>query len=127
MAGAAFSKDSDHDGGKPHANLYGGPGTINLRYFSFAQAARPANFVLYDIPPGAGEGVHTHRLGDPQVGPFDEYYYIIQGQGRMEIDGQPVDVRAGDHIHAPLGVAHGIVNTAPTEILKVFVTFIDRS
>jgi quercetin dioxygenase-like cupin family protein len=59
-------------------------------------------------------------------GSFDEYYYIISGQGQMEIDGQVVAVAKGDHVHTPLEVAHGVEDTHPTENLRVFLTFIKR-
>jgi mannose-6-phosphate isomerase-like protein (cupin superfamily) len=86
---------------------------------------RRRNFVVYDIPPGASEGVHTHRSGEEFPGPYDEYYYIMQGHGEMQIDGKVIRVRAGDHLHTPLGVAHGISNTGDGQ-LRVFLTFIAR-
>lgn len=46
--------------------------------------------------------------------------------GEMLIDGNAVAVKAGDHVHTPLGVSHGISNTASKENLKVFLTFIAR-
>ncbi len=119
-----YCRDSDQVGWEALANLYDGPGVINAKRFAFDRTSAPVRFVIYDIPPGAGEGVHTHRRGDARSGAFDEYYYIIQGQGRMEIDGQIIAVKTGDHVHTPLGVAHGIINTASDESLKVFVTFV---
>jgi mannose-6-phosphate isomerase-like protein (cupin superfamily) len=44
----------------------------------------------------------------------------------MLIDGKSVAVNAGDHIHTPLGVSHGISNSASKENLRVFLTFIAR-
>jgi quercetin dioxygenase-like cupin family protein len=121
-----FSKESEGDLARPYPNVHGGNGTIILRHFRFDAKPAPANFVIYDIPPGASEGVHPHHLGDTVLGPFDEYYYIIEGQGEMPIDGKLISVRAGDHVHTPLGVSHGITNTKAKENLKVFLTFITR-
>jgi quercetin dioxygenase-like cupin family protein len=45
----------------------------------------------------------------------------------MRIDGKDVPVAAGDHVHTPLDVAHGIGNTHREEHLKVFLTFITRT
>ena len=126
-SGVTFSKESEADVARPYPNIHGGNGTISVRFFPFDKQPAPAHFVIYDIPPGASEGVHTHHLDDSPQGPFDEYYYIIEGQGEMPIDGRIVPVKAGDHIHTPLGVAHGISNTMREGNLRVFLTFIARS
>lgn len=107
-------------------HLYGGEGTISLSHFAFGGAPAPARFVVYDMPPGSSEGVHTHRLGEAAPGPFDEYYYVIAGEGVMSLAGEAVPLKAGDHVHAPLGVAHGIANTSTTDHLRLFLTFIAR-
>jgi len=122
-----YSKESEANVARPYSNVHGGDGTISVRFFPFDKQPSPAHFVIYDIPPGASEGVHTHHLGDMNLGPYDEYYYIIEGRGEMPIDGQIVPVTAGDHIHTPLGVAHGIRNTMREGNLRVFLTFIARS
>lgn len=98
------------------SNLYGGDGTISARYFRFDQTPAPANFVIFDMPPGASEGVHTH----PHTGPnaYDEYYYVIDGEGEMTIGADCVAIRSGDHIHAPLGVAHGVRNSAQDNVRR---------
>ena len=62
---------------------------MKAKWFRFDGAAAPANFMIYDLPPGTSEGVHTHFLDDRnKEGSFDEYYYIISGTGQMEIDGE---------------------------------------
>jgi uncharacterized cupin superfamily protein len=108
-------------------NYHAGLGSIGMRMFDFGGASAPAYFLTYDIPPGASEGVHVHNLKDPALGPFDEYYYIVEGRGRMMIDGKAVMVGPGDHVHTPLNVAHGIENVTEGQQLKVFLTYIDRS
>ena len=122
-----FSKDSEATGMVAIAGIHEGHGQVNTKYFRFDDAPWPAHFIIYDLPPGASEGVHTHYLDDRnKQGPYDEYYYIISGQGQMEIDGQVIPVAKGDHVHTPLEVAHGVENTHPTESLRVFLTFIKR-
>jgi quercetin dioxygenase-like cupin family protein len=121
-----FSKESEDEVARAYPNVHEGNGTISVRYFPFDNNPAPAHFVIYDIPPGASEGVHTHHLGDTVLGPYDEYYYIIVGQGEMQIGGNVVPVKTGDHVHTPLGVAHGISNTMSKGSLKVFLTFITR-
>jgi len=123
-----FTKDTDVGTLKHFAGIHEGKGTVGLKLFPFQGATAPANFIVYDIPPGASEGVHVHHLDDRNnLGPYDEYYYIVSGQGAMQIDGKVVPVAAGDHVHTPLEVSHGIENTHQSEHLKVFLTFIHRS
>jgi len=122
-----FQRDVDSEGIRQIEGIHSGVGTIGVKFFRFESTPHPANFLIYDIPPGASEGVHTHTLANENgKGAFDEYYYVLSGSGRMEIDGEHVLVKAGDHIHTPLGVSHGIENTAAEEHLRVFLTFIYR-
>jgi mannose-6-phosphate isomerase-like protein (cupin superfamily) len=124
---ATFTKDSETDGMVEIDAIHAGKGKGKAKWFRFDGAAAPANFMIYDLPPGSSEGVHSHFLDDRnQEGSFDEYYYIISGTGQMEINGEIVAVAKGDHVHTPLEVAHGVENTHPTENLRVFLTFIKR-
>ncbi len=124
---ATFTKDPEADGMVELVGIHHGKGKGNAKLFWFGNAPWPAHFMIYDLPPGASEGVHVHFLDNRNSeGSFDEYYYIISGQGQMEIDGEIVAVTQGDHVHTPLEVAHGIENTHPTERLRVFLTFIQR-
>lgn len=124
---AQFIKDAELEGMRQYGRIHEGKGTTGVKFFRFERAPAPANFLIYDFPPGASEGVHVHRLGDRKLGAFDEYYYIVSGAGRMQIDGQDVPVQAGDHVFTPLDVHHGIENMSATENLKVFLTFIERT
>ncbi len=124
---ATFTKDSAATGMVEIAGIHEGKGTVNTKFFRFDGAPWPAHFIIYDLPPGASEGVHTHYLDDHnKQGSFDEYYYIVSGHGQMEIDGEIIAVAPGDHVHTPLEVAHGVENTHPSENLRVFLTFIKR-
>lgn len=122
-----FTKEHELDGMVEIVGIHQGKGKGKAKLFRFDGAPSPVHFMIYDLPPGASEGVHIHFLDDRnKEGPFDEYYYIISGEGQMEIDGEIVPVAKGDHIHTPLEVAHGVENTHPTENLRVFLTFIER-
>jgi quercetin dioxygenase-like cupin family protein len=125
---SVFSKDTDNGNLKQFFEVHDGKGSVGIKLFPFQGNSAPANFIVYDIPPGASEGVHVHHLDDRNhLGPFDEYYYIVSGKGQMKIDGQIVPVAMGDHVHTPLDVSHGIENTHASEHLKVFLTFIRRA
>lgn len=109
-----------------YPGVHHGKGIIKLRRFGFDNAPKPAGLVIFDIPPGASEGVHVHGIG-LETGPYDEYYYIVSGSGQMEIEGKIVHVKTGDYVHAPMGIHHGIENTHPSENLKVHITYITRT
>ena len=126
--GIGYAKDSEAGSMQRYDYIHAGKGSVDIKRFRFDGHPAPANFIIYDIPPGASEGVHVHHLDDRNnEGAFDEYYYIISGQGQMVIDGRIVSVSAGDHVHTPLDVPHGIENTHAQEHLKVFLTFINRA
>ncbi len=126
-AAPKFTVESGNQNIRSFRGVHEGLGSIDLRIFDFSGASAPAHFLIYDIPPGASEGVHVHNLADPKLGAFDEYYYIIEGRGKMMIDDEPLMVGAGDHVHTPLDVSHGIENIDERRRLKVFLTYIDRS
>lgn len=56
------------------------------------------------VPPGGATERHYHRLSE-------EFYFILEGHGEMEIDGQQRSVGPGDGILIPAGAWHQI--TAP--------------
>lgn len=132
----SFIKLGPRDGIVAYPGLYSGKGVVKAQLFfrdaaaagagRATGAASPALLLTYTIPPGASEGVHTHRPGDGETGSFDEFYYILEGRGEMEIGGERVAVEAGDHVFTPNGVPHGIENTAPDRDLKVYVVAIQR-
>jgi mannose-6-phosphate isomerase-like protein (cupin superfamily) len=121
-----YSLESSETDALSYPGVHHGKGTIRLRRFGFDNAPKPAGLVIFDIPPGASEGVHVHGIG-LETGPYDEYYYIVSGSGQMEIEGKIVPVKAGDYVHAPMGVHHGIENTHPAANLRVHITYITRT
>jgi mannose-6-phosphate isomerase-like protein (cupin superfamily) len=66
----------------------------NIRLQSLAEAR---------LPPGGKTTPHYH----PQT---EEIYYILEGEGRMTIDGETSEVVPGDAIAIPPGAVHTITN-----------------
>ncbi len=64
------------------------------------------------VPAGGATTEHYHRVAE-------ELYLITAGTGRMRLDGEERDVRAGDCIVIPPGAPHQIVNSgdAPLRLL----------
>lgn len=122
-----FKKDFDFKDVIPISGLHEGKGVVDVKFF-FGEddSPMPALLLTYALPPGASEGVHTHRPGDAKEGSYDEFYYIIEGEGVMEINGEPVAVSAGDNIFTPNEVAHGIENTSEDKLLKVYLIAMTR-
>jgi mannose-6-phosphate isomerase-like protein (cupin superfamily) len=56
------------------------------------------------LTPGARTTPHYH----PHT---EEIYYLLEGTGRMQIDGEIRDVKPGDAIAIPPGAVHTIENT----------------
>lgn len=62
------------------------------------------------IPVGQPTQRHYHKLSE-------EFYFILEGHGTMEIDGQSRPVTPGDAILIPAGTWHQITATAPLRLL----------
>jgi len=53
------------------------------------------------VAPGAATQRHYHRESE-------EIYYVVEGEGELELDGERVSVRAGDAVLIPPGAWHEI-------------------
>jgi len=62
------------------------------------------------IPAGHATTRHSHKLSE-------EIYFILEGAGTMEIDGQSRPVSPGDAILIPPGAWHQITATEPLRFL----------
>jgi mannose-6-phosphate isomerase-like protein (cupin superfamily) len=54
-------------------------------------------------------GRHYHRLSE-------EIYFVLKGQGRMEVDGDVTQVRPGDAVLIPAGAWHQLENNGTSEL-----------
>ncbi len=62
------------------------------------------------VPAGCATQRHYHRLSE-------EFYFILEGRGTMEIDGQAREVAPGDAIMIPPGAWHTITAHATLRFL----------
>lgn len=100
----------------PIDRCHDGNGAINWIGVLDAEApgGKRLQFIHDDIlPPGTSVGVHRHT--DDQ-----EYYYIVSGRGVMTLDGQDVEVAAGDITAVFPGGSHGLKNDS-NEDLRIMV------
>ena len=65
------------------------------------------------IVAGGAMGAHSH--------PTHEYYYIIEGDGLMEIADKKREVHAGDLIYTPPDTTHALKPLTETGTMRVFV------
>jgi mannose-6-phosphate isomerase-like protein (cupin superfamily) len=52
---------------------------------------------------------HYHRL-------TEEIYFVLKGQGKMEVDGETTHVRPGDAVLIPAGAWHQLENNGTSEL-----------
>ncbi|MCP9211487.1 cupin domain-containing protein [Streptomyces sp. NEAU-Y11] len=61
------------------------------------------------IEPGSSVGEHIHLR-------TEEIYYIVSGRAVVTMDGQEIEVRAGDLVTTPIGSAHSIANRSDEDM-----------
>jgi quercetin dioxygenase-like cupin family protein len=102
-------------------NTHGGEGLVkHVRLYADADFQTPLRFVIYsELPPGASIGYHTHADNE-------EVYVVLEGTGRMTINGETTIVKTGDVILNKFGWSHGLENNSP-QPLKILVFEVDQS
>ncbi|HPJ83465.1 MAG TPA: cupin domain-containing protein [Methanothrix sp.] len=76
------------------------------------------NFV--QMVPGASIPLHYH-------GSHDELVYIIEGEGRMEINGEELILQPSDMLYIPSGVIHSLtaINDENLKAISIFAPAFD--
>ena len=79
----------------------------------------PTNLGFVDhvvVPPGASVGYHRHDA-------LEECQIFIDGDARMKVDGEVVEVSKGDCVPGRPGGSHGLINhtDTPTEFIAIGV------
>jgi quercetin dioxygenase-like cupin family protein len=70
------------------------------------------------LEPGGFLALHRHAPA--------ELYYILEGRGRVQLDGVERDVKAGDGVFIPGDAEHGIRNVAAEPLRFLYVFAVDR-
>jgi mannose-6-phosphate isomerase-like protein (cupin superfamily) len=97
-----------------------GRNTIGFARATTGVPGSACNFIdLCVVPAGSSIGVHTHGGGD------EEIYIVIDGRGKMSVDGEGFDVEAGDVIVNRPGGTHGLVNDGDA-LLRLVVVDVAR-
>jgi len=76
---------------------------------------------IAEIAPGGQSGRHTH--------PGVETSYVLEGEGMLEIDGQPArPVKAGDSFTIPVQAVHNakVSGSTPMKVITTYVVEKDK-
>ncbi len=68
---------------------------------------------IVEIEPGQHSPLHRHNC--------EEIYYVLNGTGEIESEGERHPFEAGDGVYNPPNIAHRVWNTHPTETLRLLV------
>lgn len=106
FAGAPLVEEIAHGGRSPVLTWRARTGTPGTA-FNF--------FDITIVPPGAEIGIHRHADDN------EETYIVVSGRGRMEVDGEVIDIEAGDIVINRPGGTHALVNTAEEDLRIVVI------
>jgi mannose-6-phosphate isomerase-like protein (cupin superfamily) len=101
---------------KPIANYRGGQGTVQYRRALDADVFL-TNWAYVDhllIPPGASEGQHYHKG-------VEEIYYVLNGDGQVQVNGESAAIHKGDGIPIRFNEAHSVVNNGSADLELMIV------
>lgn len=89
-------------------------GGISIGY-SFFENAKDFNtaFRKRVLKPGASIGYHFQEI--------DEIYYILDGKGMMQMNGETFEVQSGDAILTRAGSSHGIAPSGTNDLVIMIV------
>lgn len=75
-----------------------------------------AQLVVMALPPGEEIGLETH-------GGVDQFIRVESGYGTAVLDGEEHTLQDGSAVVIPAGTSHNILNSSPTEVLKLYTIY----
>jgi mannose-6-phosphate isomerase-like protein (cupin superfamily) len=73
-----------------------------------------SQLVLMSLRPGEEIGVEIHKV--------DQVLYVVDGEGRVVLDGVDKEFEKGEIVFVPAGVQHNVINT-DGEPMKLFTIY----
>jgi len=111
QAGEGYILERDAEIAKPGPAPHSGPGR-STGYSFFEKAANFKQvFRKRVLHPGAAIGYHLQKE--------DEVYYILSGEGVMQMNGREFPVKPGDAILTRPGSSHGLKQTGKDDLALV--------
>jgi len=78
--------------------------------------AKHSQLVLMSLRPEEEIGMEVHPDND-------QFFRFEKGQGKCLIDGNEYEIRDGVAVVVPAGAEHNVINTSPTEKLKLYTIY----
>ena len=100
-------------------NAHGGKGEISMKFsFEELKGTNMWSFFAYaELPVGATSGYHKHEGND-------EWFMVLSGKAKINIDGEVKEIKKGDCILTRDGSSHGITDV--TETLKFIAVEVNK-
>jgi quercetin dioxygenase-like cupin family protein len=97
--------------------------TANAQHYQWGQACDGWHLLATDelsvieerMPPGSFEQRHQHVRAR-------QFFYVLEGEATLEMDGTAYCLRAGQGLHVPPGMAHQMRNDSHGEVRFVVVS-----
>jgi quercetin dioxygenase-like cupin family protein len=89
------------------------PGTETASRFEGKDYGSSVSFFLSRHPKGKGAPLHRH--------PYDETFIVEAGSARFTVDGEEMEVGAGNVVVVPAGAAHGFVSSGAEPLRQVSI------
>ncbi len=64
---------------------------------------------------------------EAHVDPYEEIYYVLQGEGIMMVEGEKQRVKPGDAIWIPFGSPHSVENDGDEDCVVLVIAAMPRS
>ncbi len=112
-------KTSEHMRIEDREHMRNGPGHVVIQHIMENEQLHHARlFSRITLQPGDGIGPHTHT-GET------EYYYILEGTGKVVEDDGEKTVAAGDVVITGNGESHSITNTGSVTLEFIALIILD--
>jgi quercetin dioxygenase-like cupin family protein len=88
------------------------PGVTLAQAVEYDNGSQTVTLGKLTLQPGSEIPPHTH--------PVDDCMIIIQGNGQLYTEGDPVPIEAGCHLWAPANSRHGVKNTGGAPLVLIY-------
>jgi mannose-6-phosphate isomerase-like protein (cupin superfamily) len=100
---------------------HGGEGTARYRR-ALDPSVFHSNWSYMDhllLPPGASEGLHRHRG-------IEEVYFVLNGDGQAQVNGETATIRKGDAVPVLLNEAHSFKNNSSQDLEFMIIGIVSQ-
>ena len=88
----------------------------NINFRTGLYTGKHSQLVLMTLPPKEEIGEETHTDND-------QFFRVEEGVGSVVIDGAAHEISDGTAMIIPAGAKHNVINTSPTEALKMYTLY----